>query len=447
MTAAAPHLESGRAAPAASLAALAESGLLFLPVWLLVVDEGGSSAGPLASYPAFVALFTGSVAAATAFRHSSAMPSAVAAGAVGVGLAQALVWGKGVGLAGTGVLVILALLMALRTVVLAHRDWRDPVAESFVVGTLVLLAEVVVGTSGEGSVWEAYLPAVAAQFFLGSLGSRAASVWLAGRIGAIPDRGSRPRLRSAVLILGGLAAVLLGAAVLAAPHGVLPRAGGFALFLLGQIVYGLAFVTSRTIAGPIAWLVERLDIDLSFVTEAARNLEGFLRRGRPRPTSGSSPLLRFLGVVVLAAVGFLLFRAIRRYRELAGVARVAGRTFEPESTTDRIDPRPGLRRRSAKGRRELPADRVRRWYAEALLATERLGLSRPPSRTPGEYLRTVTSAFPECAREFTALTSAYEGVRYGGETLPNSAIDRLDASRQRMMAALRRAKPIEEDDA
>lgn len=446
MTVAWPHLESGRAVPAACLGALAESGLFFLPVWLLVVEEGGASTGPLASYPAFVALFTGSVAAATGFRHSSAMPSAVAAGAVGVGLAQALVWGKG-GLAGTGLLVILSLLVALRTVVLAHRDWRDPVAESFVVGTLVLLAEVVLGTSGEGSVWEPYLPAVAAQFFLGSLGSRAASVWLAGRIGATPDRGSRPRLRSAVLILGGLAAVLLVAAVLGAPHGVLPRAGGLALFLMGQLVYGLAFVTSRTIAGPIAWLVERLDIDLSFVTEAARNLEGFLQRGGPRPTSGSSPLLRFLGVAVLGALGFLVFRAIRRYRELASVARVAGRTLEPESTTDRIDPRPGLRRRSAKRRRGLPFDRVRRWYAEALLATERLGLSRPPSRTPGEYLRAVTSAFPECAREFTALTRAYEAVRYGGETLPNSAMDRLDASRQTLMAALRRAKPIEEDEA
>jgi hypothetical protein len=444
MTAAGPHIESGRAVPAALLAALAESGLLFLPLWLLVVEEGGASGGPLASYPAFVALFTGSVAAATAFRHSPAMPSAVAAGAIGVGLAQALVWGEG-GLAGAGLVAVLALLVAFRAVVLAHRDWRDPVAESFVVGTLVLLAEVVLGTGGEGSVWEPYLPAVAAQFFLGSLGSRAASVWLAGRIGTIPDRGSRPRLRSAVLTLGGLSAVLVAAAVLGAPHGILPRAGGFALFLLGQIVYGLAFVMSRTIAGPIAWLVEQLDIDLSFVTEAARNLEGFLGRGRPRAASGSSPLLRFIGVAVLAAVGFLLFRAIRRYRELAGMAR-AGVRPEPESTTDRMGRRPGLRRRPANRRRELPADRVRRWYAEALLAMERLGLPKPPSGTPGEYLRTVSSAFPECAGGFTALTRAYEDVRYGGEALPIAALDRLDASRQTMMAALRRAKPIEEGD-
>jgi hypothetical protein len=45
------------------------------------------------------------------------------------------------------------------------------------------------------------------------------------------------------------------------------------------------------------------------------------------------------------------------------------------------------------------------------------------------------------------LTRAYEDVRYGGVTLPNSAIDRLDESRRTMMAALRRAKPIEEGDA
>jgi hypothetical protein len=445
MTVARPHLESGRAVPAASLAALAESGLLFLPLWMVVVDEGRASAGPLANYPAFVALFTGSVAAATAFRHSPVMPSAVAAGAVGVGLAQALVWGNA-GLAGTGLLVVLALLVAFRAVVLAHRDWRDPVAGSFVVGTVALLAEVVVGTVGEGSVWEPYLPAVAGQFFLGSLGSRAASVWLAGRIGTITDRGSRPRLRSAALILGGLSAVLLAAAVLGAPHGVLPRAGGFVLFLVGQIVYGLAFVMSRTIAGPISWLVERLDIDLSFVTEAARNLEAFLGRGRPRPASGSSPLLRLLGAAVLAALGFLLFRAIRRYRELAGLARGPGVRPEPESTTDRMDPRPGLRRRPARRRGELPADSVRRWYVEALLTMERLGLPKPAARTPGEYLRTVSSAFPECAGGFTALTRAYEDVRYGGETLPIATLDRLDASRRTMMAALRRAKPIQEGD-
>jgi hypothetical protein len=445
MTVAGTRLESRRAVPAACLAALAESGLLFLPLWLLAVEEGGASTGPLASYPAFVILFTGSVATATAFRHSPAMPSAVAAGAVGVGLAQALVWGDA-GMAGTGFLVVLALLMAFRAVVLSHRDWRDPVAESFVVGTLVLLAEVVVGTAGEGSVWEPYLPAVAVQFFLGSLGSRAASVWLAGRIGTIPDQGSRPRLRSAVLTLGGLCFVLLVAAVLGAPHGVLPRAGGFALFLMGQIVYGLAFVMSRTIAGPIAWLVERLDI-MSFVTDAARGLEAFLGRPRPRPASGSSPLLRLLGVAVLAAVGFLLFRAIRRYRELAGMATASGRRPEIASTTDGLDRRPGLRRRPAKRRRELPADRVRRWYAEALLAMEGLGLPKPPSRTPGEYLRTVSTAFPECAGGFTALTRAYQDVRYGGETLPIDALERLDATRQMMMTALRRANPIQEDGA
>ncbi|MGH2571932.1 MAG: hypothetical protein ACRDGU_00305, partial [Actinomycetota bacterium] len=132
-----------RSVPAASLAALAESGLIFLPLQLLVMDAVGSSRGPLVSYPAFVALFTASVGLATAARRW--VPWAVAAGAVVVGVYQATVWGDD-GTAGVAFTVIVALVVALRVVALAYRDWRDPVGESFVVGTIVLLLEVVLGT-------------------------------------------------------------------------------------------------------------------------------------------------------------------------------------------------------------------------------------------------------------------------------------------------------------
>jgi hypothetical protein len=432
-----------RAVPAASLAALAESGLLFLPVRLVVVDEGGASAGPLATYPAFVALFTGSVAIAAAFRHSPMMPTAAVAGAVGLGLAQALVWGDE-SPAAVGLMVILALLVAFRVVVLGHRDWRDPVAESFAVGTLVLLAEVVVGTAEDGSEWGPYLLAVVGLFFVGSLGSRAASVWLGGRLGRNPDQGLGRRLRSAVPVVAGFVAALLVAAVLGRPQGILSRVGGFALFLLGELLYGMAFVVARIVAGPIAWVVDRLDIDLSLVSEVARNLDGFVQRGAPAGASGTSPLLRILGLAVLVAIAFLLVRAIRRYRELAGGAPTPSRAPEPGRATDRVGS-PRRPRRRASPRRELPADTVRRWYAEVLLAMERLGVPRPASGTPGEYLRTVAGAFPECAPGFTVLTRAYEDVRYGGRNLPGAEIDRLDASRQVTMAALRRARPIEEE--
>jgi hypothetical protein len=432
------------AVPAASLAALAESGLLFLPLQLVVVDEVGASTGPLATYPVFVALFTGGVAAASAFRHSPVMPTAAAAAALGVGLAQALMWGEG-GLAATGLVVILSLLVAFRAVVLGHRDWRDPVAESFVVGTLVLLAEVAIGTTGDGSEWEPYLLAVVTLFFLGSLGSRAASVWVAGHLGRIPDQGSGRRLRFAVLCLGGFGGVLVVAAALGRPRGPLAKAGGLALFLLGQILYGIAFVVARVVAGPIEWVVDRLNVDISVVSDVARDLEGFLQRGPPAGTPGSSPLARILGLAVLAAIGFLLVRAIRRYRELAGAAPAPARAPEPEPETDRVGARRRPGRRSLRRRRELPADTVRRWYAEALLDLERLGLRRPQSGTPGEYLRTAAAAYPECATGFTALTRAYEDVRYGSRVLPRAEIDRLDASRQLAMAALRRARPIEEE--
>jgi hypothetical protein len=431
-----------RPVAAASLAALAESGLLFLPIRLLVVDEGGATEGPLATYPAFVALFTVSVAVATSFRHSTAMPSVAAVAAIAVGLGQSTVWGGGE-LAGSAFMVILALLAALRAVVLAHRDWRDPVAESFALGAMVLLVEVLLGAAGGDTGWEPYLPAVVVVFFVASLGSRAASVWVSGRRAL--DRGAGRRLRTAVLVIGGLGAALFLAALLGSPHGLLPRGGSLVIFLMGRMVYGIAFVLAWFLAAPIAWVVDRLGIDLNPVARAARALQGLVDRGPTQPGQGYPPLLRLLGFALLAAIGFLLFRAIRRYRELAGVGRSREGPAEPEPRLNAVHPRRRGGSRPGRLRRELPDDTVRRWYAEALLALEGLGLPKSPSRTPSEYLGAVTAAFPECAGAFTALTRAYEDVRYGSAVIARSALDRLGAHRRMAMDALGRAKRIDQE--
>ena len=87
-------------------------------------------------------------------------------------------------------------------------------------------------------------------------------------------------------------------------------------------------------------------------------------------------------------------------------------------------------------------DTVRRWYAEALLALERLGLPKPASRTPGEYLPDVARAFPESARGFTALTRAYEQVRYGALVLDRDAVWRLEIDRDAAMQALGKARRL-----
>src|SRR5207247_6124087 len=65
-----------------------------------------------------------------------------------------------------------------------------------------------------------------------------------------------------------------------------------------------------------------------------------------------------------------------------------------------------------RAKRELPADLVRRWYAEALLLLERRGLAKPAAVTPSEYLGDVARAFPATRAQFESLTRAYEDVRY-----------------------------------
>lgn len=435
-----------RAAVAASLAALAESGLLFLPIRALVVEESGASEGPLVTYPAFVALFTLSVALAAAWRHSATMPSVAAGLAIAVGLGQTAL-GGGAGLATFAFLEILSLLVALRVVVLAHRDWRDPVAGSFALGAVVLLVEVLLGTTGGETGWEPYLPVVVALFFVGSLGARAASVWLAHGRSEGSDLGARRRARTALVTLGTLGAVLVLAATLGEPDAILPRAGSVLLFLMGQVFYGIAFVLARVVAGPIAWVVERLGIDLDFASRAAQALEDVIVRGTPRPQPGTSPLLRVLGLLTLVAIGLLLFRAIRRYRELAGASRGRPGSPQPEPRTARPGPRRRVLPSLPRLRRELPDDVVRRWYAEALLALESLGLPKAPSVTPGEYLHLVTGAFPACAPGFTALTRAYEDVRYGSRVMARSSLDSLEANRQMAMDALRRATKLAEETA
>ena len=151
-----------------------------------------------------------------------------------------------------------------------------------------------------------------------------------------------------------------------------------------------------------------------------------------------------IGLILFVAVVLILVRAIpRRWRSKPDSDE---REPEPEPEPARSPLARRRRIRVPRVRRELPADTVRRWYAEALLVLERLGLPKPPSRTPGEYLRDVTSSFPECAPGFTALTRAYEDVRYGSMRLEARSLDRLGAERDTAMQALSRAGRIHDPD-
>jgi hypothetical protein len=430
--------EFRRALPAA-LAAMAEAGVLYVILHDVATNEGRATGGPMASYPIFLVLFTVGVALATAFRRSLLAKVAIPVAAMAIGAAQATVWGRG-GFSAIGTIEVLSLILALRVATMAVRDWREPIAESFGLGTVALLVEVSVISSTEplGGL----LPIMTVVFFGGSLASRAASVWLANR----PERSvqqvarAHPH-RSAVVLLGVLGASLGIGVALGVPGGPAQVSGGF---IYQWVALGLAFVAGllATVLLPIlSWALGFINVSIH--AQAVKDTIQQIKPGE-NPTAGGPPVERIIGAIVFILILLLLLRAIRRQWKLLQPEE-PGPEQEPEPQTDYV---PKLRRRprAHRIRRELPVDTIRRWYAEALLALERLGLPKQPSRTPGEYLPEVARAFPESARGFTALTRAYEQVRYGSIALDRDAVGRLEVERDVAMQALGRARRIDDPD-
>jgi hypothetical protein len=68
---------------------------------------------------------------------------------------------------------------------------------------------------------------------------------------------------------------------------------------------------------------------------------------------------------------------------------------------------------------------------------ERCGVPKEPWRTPAEFLERAGEAFPRARSGLTALTRAYEEVRYGSRTIDPERLDRLEAHRGIVLAALR----------
>ena len=421
----------------AALAAAGEADVLFLPLRALAIDGVDARGGPMLTYPLFVLLFTGGVAMATALRRYKGLPSVVGVAAIVLGVGQAIVWGSGSALAMVAG-VVLALVLGLRLVMLALRDWRDPIRIAFGAGVAALLVEVLIA-AGDTVGWRPLLPPLIAQFFLVTLASRAASVRLSTRPGREAADHDEPRrwLRTTLVIVGGLGLVLGVSVVLGREGGVLQLVGEGVFRLIAELIGLVAFLLAKLLLRPLNWVVTSLHLSLDPLSRAAENLEGF-RRTVPRQAGSNHPsaLNRLLGLLFFVVFGVLLFRALRRRREMVERYRPSD-LYEPEASATPFAMLRARRRRRQHGP-ELPADTVRRWYAQALLSLQRGGLPKPPSETPAEYLVSVVSNLPACAAEFTVLTRAYEDVRYGNRPLDLDAIERLEPHRVLLMATLRR---------
>jgi hypothetical protein len=311
----------------AALAALGEAAVLFLLFKAMAIDGFDATGGPMMVYPAFVALFVGSVGVSTALRRFRSLPSLVAGAAIVLGVLQGLVWGSG-GTFSAVAGVVLALLLGFRVVALAIRDWRDPIRGSFAAGAAVLLLEVVIGSS-ETVGWRPLLTPIIAQFFLGSLASRAASVRLSSRPAREETDAREPRrwLRTTVIIVTALAAVLVLAVILGRRGGALQWVGQ-GVFRLGAELIGLmAFAMAKVLLRPLNWVVTTLHLNLEALSRAAENLEGFRQTSRQGHLGHASALNRVLGLLFFVVVGVFLVRALRRRRELI-------ERFRPSDTSD-----------------------------------------------------------------------------------------------------------------
>jgi hypothetical protein len=424
----------------ASLAALAEAGVIWVVASSLAGDSSGIGSGWLLSFPQFLAVFVLAVALGTGFRRVGVTPVVIVVLALGAGVAEGL-WG-GAGTASAVIAgVLISLGVAVRVVSLVVRDWRTPVGASFGAGAAVLLAEMSVASPARA---HQVLPTIVVLFFVGSMASRASSVWLANR----PPPGSNlepvpRRFRNPFVLLAVLGGTLGLAFVFAAPGGAFQISGGAVYAVVAQVLALVGLGLARVIIPPLGWFVEKFHISFQPVRDVAEGLSK-LKGANNDPSGRTFAVERLLGVAFLVLVAFLLLRAIRRrWRALQPAPEEEAEPAAPIPTRMVIPSRVRTRRREI--RRELPAETVRRWYAEALLALERLNLPKPPSWTPGEYLREVTAEFPSCAIGFTALTRAYEDVRYGSLSVQGDALDRLDVHRAMAMTALGSAKAVERE--
>ncbi len=418
----------GRELRACGLAALAESGVLVLPVWLVLTEARGLQIGVMALAVPFVGVYVGGAMLACRFRASRnvAFGAAMLAALAGIWL------GHG-DLNRTVFAVLICLLVSFRLVSLALRDWRLPIHAEVGWFALALGFEVMVA-AGATDEWRGPLLLFVPLFFVAALASRASTVWTSGGAGELDERVRAAWIRRALIATGALVGAMVAAVVLSVEGGVFDQIGVLITPAANAVATFLAWLLSQA-ARPVFFLVDLLGIDPNRVRELLDSLRDSVAGRAVNQRHAGPPEIwqRMLGFLVFAAIGYAVFRAIRHFRPPAGAEpepRVPG--TQTEAALPAVEALPARPR----FRREPPADTVRGWYAEALWALRRREIVREPWQTPGEFAPVVADAVPSCADAFADLTRAYEDVRYGSLRIDDAAVGRLEAGQQRIMAAI-----------
>jgi hypothetical protein len=280
-------------------------------------------------------------------------------------------------------------------------------------------------------------------FFMASLASRAFSVWSSGDARDVTAEERDGWLRRAIGLTVWIPVGMVAAVVLGLRSGLLDRLGSV-LAPLGDAIASMVVFVFSQLARPIFWLVDRMGIDPAGVRRLFDRVGTTAGRARDRALHrvGQPSLLgRMLGLALFVGMTYGLIRLIRRLRPDTPSA-----TTPPSSAHGAVVLVPGEPVGSdalpAHHRRELPADRVRRWYAEILLALARRGLPKEPALTPAEFAPIVARAYPQSAGSFLELTRAYQDVRYGDLRFDRATLHRLEGHRRSVLAVVRRSEPL-----
>jgi hypothetical protein len=423
---------------ACGLAALGEAGIVYLPVHLVLSEAGALASDLWALALPFVAVYVAGAMLACRFRSSRNLATAAAVLATLAGVSL----GRG-GLDRVAFAIVASLLVALRILTLGLRDWRTPVHAALGWGAAALGAEAF-AAAGPMPEWRPLLLVIVPLFFAAGLASRATTVWAGAEERRYPD--TAPWAKRTLLAIGGLAVAMAVAVSLAVRGGLFEVVGRWLRPVMLVVEAAFFFLVIQA-ARPFFWLAEQLNIDPQGFREALARLRRSV--GQARERVGAHPLppsfgQRIVGLLVFAAIGYAVYRLLRYARPGEEFDQ---RSLEPRAAADverpaeRIEPAPRWRFRP-----ELPAEAVRRLYAEVLLDLRDHDLRKDPSLTPGEFVPQVAASFPAGAEDFGALTRAYEDVRYGGRRLGREDVRGLEHRQRHLLTVLRRGggRPVVE---
>ena len=400
-------------------------------MWLVLTEARGLKIGVMALAVPFVAAYVGGAMLACRFRASRN----VAFGAAMLATLAGIWLGHG-DLNRTVFAVLICLLVSLRLVTLALRDWRLPIHAEVGWFALALGFEVMVA-AGATDEWRGPLLLFVPLFFVAALASRASTVWTSGGAGELDERVRAAWIRRAIIATGALVGAMAAAVVLSVEGGVFDRIGVWLT------------PAASAVASFLAWLLSQ--------ARAADLLPGRPARHRPQPRSriarqppgqrgrsSGQPAPRRPSRDLAADARVPGVRGDRVRRVPGDPALPAARRRRARATRDGDPDRRGARDRGDRGVPAAAPSRAARGRRAPLV---RRNAPRSPTvrrgpRALAEHRPSSRRSSPRPCRPVRTsskrLTHAYEDVRYGSQRLDRTAIERLEAGQHRIMLAIGR---------